>query len=337
MTYLAQHLPEMLPFPFSGVIAIQVGDEPIIQACHCPQQPEFTVDQSLNVLSIGKLFTATAVLQLIEDGKLSLKTPLSELLTADEMNVPLQPPYLERMPDSEALNNFKRHASMVTVEHLLSHTAGFVDRPASESDGITEGESWSPHHIGKYSYSNYGYQLLARIIGKHSDCGNVKDHEAGFRSHIENRIFKPAGMDSAIREMHSSSKSIPPCFEISKDGQRRQVKERQPYPHGNGCWHMTASDLLAFKSAFHSPNVLLKEASLKTIKEHESGHLGLLIDRDKESRAITGFGHPGGGPGMSSFLHTWCTKNPPITVAVLSNYSGCEMVKPWLDPLMKRD
>src|SRR5690242_4323746 len=210
LTYLAQHLPEMLPFPFSGVIAIQVGDEPIIQASHCPQQPEFTVDQPLDALSIGKLFTTTAILQLVEDGKLSLKTPLSELLTADEMTVPLQPPYLERMPDSEALSNFKRHASEITVEQLLSHTAGFVDRPASE--GVAEGESWSPHQMGKHSYSNYGYQLLARIIGKHSDYGNAKDHEAGFRSHIENRIFKPAGMDSAIREMRSPSKSTPPCF-----------------------------------------------------------------------------------------------------------------------------
>ncbi len=181
------------------------------------------------------------------------------------MNVPLQPPYLERMPDFEALNNFKRHASEITVEQLLSHTAEFVDRPASE--GVAEGESWSPHQMGKYRYSNCGYQLLARIIGKHSNCGNPKDHEARFRSHIENRIFKPAGMDSAIREMRSSSKSKPPCFEISKDGQRRQVKAREPYPHGNGCFSMTANDLLAFKRAFHSPNVLLKETSLKTIKD----------------------------------------------------------------------
>src|SRR3990167_7061648 len=80
LIYLPQHLPKMVPFPFSGVIALQAGNGPIVQACHCPNQPEFTVDQSFNVLSIGKLFTATAVMQLIEEGKFSLNTPLSELL-----------------------------------------------------------------------------------------------------------------------------------------------------------------------------------------------------------------------------------------------------------------
>ena len=63
------------------------------------------------------------------------------------------------------------------------------------------------------------------------------------------------------------------------------------------------------------------------------GRLGFWVDRDKETGAIEGYGHPGGGPGMSSFLHTWQT-NPPITAVVLSNYSGYEMVKPELDKLM---
>ena len=54
----------------------------------------------------------------------------------------------------------------------------------------------------------------------------------------------------------------------------------------------------------------------------------------EETGVITGYGHPGGGPGMSSFFHTWQT-DPPITAVVLSNYSGCEMVKPELDKLIE--
>ncbi len=104
---LANRWPEILPFPFSGVIAFQVGGKPIVQACHCPQQTAFPVDQPFNVLSVGKLFTATAVMQLIEERskegnkkpKSSLETPLSELLTEDELNLPLRPPYLKEKPD----------------------------------------------------------------------------------------------------------------------------------------------------------------------------------------------------------------------------------------------
>jgi|GEM_PF-1478838 len=336
LIYLAQNLPKMLPFPFSGVIALQSGDGFIVQACHCPNQAEFTTEQTFNALSVGKLFTATAVMQLIEDGKFSLDTPLSELLDEDELDLPLQPPYLEQKPDQQSLKSLKEHSAEITVEHLLSHTAGFTERPGSEEDGIAPGESWDRREIGKDSYSNYGYQLLARIIGKHTNSGNllVIDHEARFRSHIEERIFKPAGMDGAIREIHSPAKQRPECFEISEDGVATRVESIDPYPHGNGCWRMTASDLLAFGRAIHQHHVLIREDSFNTIMEYK-GRLGFWVDHDQETGAVAGYGHPGGGPGMSSFFHTWQT-NPPITAVVLSNYSGCEMVKPELDKLIQQ-
>ena len=336
LIYLAQNLPKMVPFPFSGVIALQAGDGFIVQACHSPNQPEFTTDQTFNVLSIGKLFTATAVMQLIEDEKFSLKTPLSELLEDDELDLPLQPPYLEQKPDQQSLKSLKEHSAEITVEHLLSHTAGFTERPGSEEDGIAPGNNWERGQIGNDCYSNYGYQLLARIIGKHTNCGNmlVIDHEARFRSHIEERIFKPAGMEGAIREIHSPARQRPDCFEVSKEGIATRAESPDPYPHGNGCWRMTASDLLAFRRAVHQHNVLVREDSFNTMMEYK-GRLGFWVDHDKETGAIKGYGHPGGGPGMSSFLHTWQT-NPPITAVVLSNYSGCEMVKPEFDKLMQQ-
>ena len=96
---------------------------------------------------------------------------------------------------------------------------------------------------------------------------------------------------------------------------------------------MTAKDLLAFKDALHQPETLISEDSFRIIKNHPSRRLGLRIDRNQEAGRITGYGHPGGGPGMSSFLHTWLT-DPPVTAVVLSNYSGSEMAKPELDKLM---
>lgn len=124
------------------MIAFQVGDGFVAQACHCPNQAEFTTDKTFNALSIGKLFTATAVMQLIEDGKFSLDTPLSELLDVDEIDLPLQPPYLEQKPDQQSLKSLKEHSAEITVEHLLSHTAGFTERPGSEEGGVAPGEGW---------------------------------------------------------------------------------------------------------------------------------------------------------------------------------------------------
>jgi CubicO group peptidase (beta-lactamase class C family) len=332
---LAHDLPQKLPekLPFSGVIAFKVGEGPIVQACHCPNQKEFPADQPFNVLSIGKLFTSVAVMQLIEEGKFALTTPLSELLTEEEIHLSLRPPYFEEKPEEKALADLYTHAREIVLEHLLCHSAGFVDRSSSEKEKTASGETWDHKKIGEFSYSNFGYQLLARIIGKYSDQGNPSDHEAGFRSHIEKRIFLPANMEGAISQIHSPTLSKVDCFKISSDGQPEMVVTLEPYPHGNGGWRMKANDLFAFKKALHEPHVLLREDSLENMLEHKPRPLGFMCDRDKKTGSITGYGHPGRGKGMSSFLWVW-RKDPPITAVMLSNYSGCEMVKIELDKII---
>ena len=94
---LAHNLPKKLPpssFVFSGVIALQSGDGEVKKAAHCPgAQSEFLPNRPFNSLSIGKLFTAVAAMQLIEGnvqvkGKpIDLDTKLSDLLTPEEFTL----------------------------------------------------------------------------------------------------------------------------------------------------------------------------------------------------------------------------------------------------------
>ena len=338
LAYFAQNFPKIFPFPFSGIIVLQVGNGSIIQACHHPNQPAFTADQPFNVLSIGKLFTAIAVMQLIEDGlqlegeKTSLKTPLDKLLTAGELDLPLRSPYLERKPETDALEKLKKYADEITLKHLLSHTAGFLRSLQGNGKATSiRREDWDRNNIGKYHYSNYGYQLLARIIGKHSDCKDMLDHEMGFRAYIEKRIFKRAGIEKTVREIHFSTKNKLDCFEITKDGKLPElVVKPEPYPHGSGCWCMPASDLLAFACAVRN-HVLINEDSFQTMKDQG---LGFWMDRNQKTGNIIIYGHPGGSSGMFSFLNI-LHSDPPITAVLLSNYSGCETMHPWLNQFMK--
>lgn len=264
---LAERLPEKLPFPFSGIIAIEAEGLTSVTACHFPEQSAVSSDCPFNVLSVGKLFTAIAIMQLIEEKKFSLDTPLSNLLKPEELDLPLKPPYEEQKPLD--LEKLKAHMEKITVAHLLSHTAGFTHRLAEE--GVAEGESWANDKtIGTYEYSNYGYQLLARIIGKYSSEGNVSDHEAGFRNHIEKRIFEKADMASAIQEIHYPHQDLETKrFKVKDDHSLVQDLSPEPYPHGNGCWRMQINDLLMFGKALRT-NQLISAHTLRTMQDREN-------------------------------------------------------------------
>ncbi len=86
-----------------------------------PQAGEaLTTAYPFRVASISKVFTATVVLQLVEEGYFSLDTPLSRLLD----NALLPPGYT--LDDLHVINGVKSGGS-ITVRQLLQHTAGLRD------------------------------------------------------------------------------------------------------------------------------------------------------------------------------------------------------------------
>src|SRR6185436_11523097 len=107
------------------------------------------------IQSITKTFTATAVMMLVEEGRIGLADKLSK--------------HLDNLPPSW---------SEVTVRHLLSHTSGikdFINEPTVdlrkdlEPEAVIESLRERPLNFqpgGKYAYSNTGYHLLAMIIRK---------------------------------------------------------------------------------------------------------------------------------------------------------------------------
>ena len=126
--------------------------------------------------SMGKQFTATAVMMLMEDGKLAIDDKLNKYF-----------------PDApEAWRN-------VTIRHLLTHTSGMTDYP-SDFDfrrDYTEDElyhrakaiplAFQPGE--KWSYSNLGYVMLGILI--HKVSGKF------YGDFLQERVFKPLEMSTA--------------------------------------------------------------------------------------------------------------------------------------------
>src|SRR5437588_12178357 len=137
-----------------------------------PVKPE-TIFQSG---SMGKQFTATAVMMLVEAGKLSLADPTSK--------------YFTDAPDSW---------QNIMVRHLLTHTAGTTDYPRdfdfrrdyTEDELLKRAEAiplaFQPGE--KWSYSNVGYVLLGILI--HKISGQF------YGDFLHDRIFQPLGMTTA--------------------------------------------------------------------------------------------------------------------------------------------
>lgn len=113
--------------------------------------------------SVTKLWTADAILSLIKDGKLSLDTPLSDIIS--EIDTPTD----SRISD-------------ITIGQLLAHRAGFDRYSVFGQDMFGIGKDICPNHIAglnditlgfdpdsKTSYSNLGYCLLGEVISRVND------------------------------------------------------------------------------------------------------------------------------------------------------------------------
>lgn len=145
-----------------------------------------TPDTVFGIGSLGKSFTAVAIVQLVAEGRLALDTPAVALLPALRLPAPF--------PTGE-----------ITIEQMLSHTSGLPVLPVLEmSLGWAEGDgpmesyddlfrylsTMSQRPAGlpgeRFSYSNDAYALLGAIVERLSGLP--------YAEYLESRVLAPLGM-----------------------------------------------------------------------------------------------------------------------------------------------
>lgn len=144
------------------------------------QQRLATIQTAYHLFSGTKLYTATAVMQLVEAGKLSLADPVGQYL-----------PGLGQ-------------ADQVTIKQLLSHTSGLKDTlkaflavhfegeaPASTAEALSRYQMKLKRKPGvKVEYGNVNYALLGEVISRVSG--------QSYRDYVTEHILKPLGMPVAF-------------------------------------------------------------------------------------------------------------------------------------------
>ena len=203
-----------------------------------PVKPE-TIFQSG---SMGKQFTATAVMMLIEEGKLTLEDPITK--------------YFADGP--EAWNK-------ITVRHLLTHTSGMTDYPQDFDlrKDYTEDElvqriktiplAFQPGE--KWSYSNLAYVMLGVLI--HKVSGKF------YGDFLQERVFKPLGMTTA--RVISEADIVPNRAAGYRvvDGQLKNQNWVSPSLNttADGALYLTVYDMAKWDAALYTEK-LLKRSSL---------------------------------------------------------------------------
>lgn len=214
---------------------------------------EMKTDHVFRIGSITKEFTAVAILQLQEKGKLDIKDPIHKYL-----------------PD------YPKQGKGITIEHLLTHTSGI-----KRYDGMAEVEhlqhtAVTPMQIIKvfkdapleaepgeqYQYNNYGYILLGAIIEEVSGMS--------YAAYLEQNIFKPALLKNTY-----FGEELAPAQDRATGYQRQDGRyAKAPYlnmaiPYAAGALLSNIDDLYTWTKALQNHQLLSEESLAKAFSAYQ--------------------------------------------------------------------
>jgi len=265
-----------------------------------PVKPE-TIFQSG---SVGKQFTATAVMMLVEEGKVGLDDPLTKYF-----------------PDGPASWN------EVTVRELLSHTAGFSDYPEKfdfrkdwtedELLKMVEGIPLAYPPGTKWDYSNLGFLTLGILI--HQVTGEF------YGDFLQQRIFQPLGMQTT--HIISEADIVPnraAGYRLVK-GELKNQEWVAPMVNttADGSLYFSILDLAKWDAALYTEKLLKRSsldqmwtpAKLKNGQPNTEGYgFGWFIEERHGHRVIS---HDGAWQGFKTSISRY--ENDRLTVVVLAN------------------
>jgi len=259
--------------------------------------------------SMGKQFTATAVMMLLEAGKIGLEDPATKFF-----------------PDAPAA------WKDVTVRELLSHTAGFGDYPEkfdfrkdwTEAEQLKLVESLPLAYPPgtKWEYSNLGYLTLGLLI--HRVTGEF------YGDFLQERIFGPLGMRST--RIISEADIVPnraAGYRLVK-GELKNQEWVAPMINttADGSLYFSILDLAKWDAALYTEK-LLKRASLEQMwtpvllkngKPNKDGYgFGWFIAKQHGHRVIS---HDGAWQGFKTAITRHV--DDQLTVVVLTNLAEAE-------------
>jgi CubicO group peptidase (beta-lactamase class C family) len=280
-------------------------------------------DAIFRVASMTKPITSTALMMLIEQGKLNVDDPVSKFIPAFAG---------QKLKDGST-------ARSVTIKDIVTHTAGLATSPgAGLQDGSLEKIADA---IGKLPLefrpgSKWQYSSGITIAGRLIEIASGESYAEYLRRHI----FEPLGMkDSTFRLTPEQAKRLAVTYKPGKEKGLLEVVEipdptQARTPNPSGGLYSTAADMARFYQA-----ILNRGALTPTLSQGERGKEGRLLSSKSVTEMtrihtpgiVTGF-TPGNGWGLG-----WCVVEKPQAVTRLLSpgtfgHGGAWGTQGWIDP-----
>jgi D-alanyl-D-alanine carboxypeptidase len=282
-----------------------------------------TMRTRFRIGSMNKMFTAVAVLQLVEAGKVKLTAPLGT--------------YLPDYPNREV-------ATKVTIHQLLTHTGGTGDIFGPDFDAHrkklrtladyvrlygTRGPEFEPG--SQWAYSNYGFILLGAVIEK------VTGHS--YYDYVQQHIYAPAGMTRSGSLPENQAVPDRSIGYTKPPGTTAWAPNTDTLPYratSAGGGYSTVGDLGRFAHALLSHKLLNPHSTRLLItgkvKAGPGASYAYGFEDARDADGNGWVGHGGGAPGMNGDLKIYPKSG--YVVAVLANLDppAAQRISEYLDP-----
>lgn len=275
------------------------------------------------IASMTKPITATAVMMLQDEGKLSVDDLVEK-----------------HIPEFKSLNTSSGKPARLTIRHLLTHTSGMGEATAEEARPITDLAGLVPIYIrqpvafdpgSRWAYCQSGINTAARIVEIASG--------QPFPDFLEQRLFGPLGMkDTTFYLTETQLPRLATSYRRGESGELEPAENfvlmgmsptsRNRFPAANGGLFSTAADYARFA------RMILRGGELDGKRYLRPESVGLMTSL-QSGDLKTGF-TAGCGWGLG-----WCVARAPQGAsAVLSpgsfGHGGAFGTQAWVDPIQKR-
>ena len=287
---------------FRGTIMVERNGQLLVHKNYGIAVEEWQIpvssDTRFEIASLSKQFTAAAILQLVDSGKLNVEDTVSKYYLDSPpewrgMTIHHLLTHTSGLPENEWENFYKGKATLYTTAEQVKT---FRDRPLT----FPPGTAWK--------YTNTEYYLLAYIIEKLSG--------ESYATYLAHHIFEP------IKMTHSGFASMATIVPQMADGYSHDgstLVHREYFDRsmetGAGGIYTTADDLLRWNKALDAPGLLSTQGLDFMFAPHPPGNYGAgwFIETSPRRKIY----HEGGDPGFAAFEARYPDQH--VVIIVLSN------------------